>query len=73
MSGRTRRLQVVPSNHGPDIGVVVEVHNSVNAPRIARDLTEISFRSRFQTLATEQSISGRSPPCFHLLKKLVND
>ena len=42
-------------------------------PEFVRDLTEISFRSRLQMLATEQSISGRSQACFHLLKKLVND
>jgi hypothetical protein len=42
-------------------------------PGFVRDLTEISFRSRFQMPATEPCISGRSQPCFHLLKKLVND
>jgi hypothetical protein len=32
--GGNRHLQVVPSNRGPVIGVVVEVPDSVNAPRI---------------------------------------
>jgi MoxR-like ATPase len=66
----TRHLQVVPSNRGPVIGVVVEVHDSVNAPRIVRDLTEISFRSTFQTLATEKSVSGKEPTVFSSLEEV---
>ena len=49
----------VASDRGPVIGVVVEVHDSVNARRIVRDLTEISFRSTFQTLAAEKSGPGQ--------------
>lgn len=66
----TRHLQVVPSNRGHVIGVVVEVHDSVNAPRIVRDLTEISFRSTFQTLATEKSVSGKEPTVFSSLEEV---
>ncbi len=66
----TRHLQVVPSNRGPVIGVVVEVHDSVNAPRIVRDLTEISFRSKFQTLATEKSVSDKEPTVFSSLEEV---
>ncbi len=66
----TRHLQVVPSNRGPVIGVVVEVHDSVNAPRIVRDLTEISFRSTFQTLATKKSVSGKEPTVFSSLEEV---
>ena len=62
---------VCPFHRGPVIGVVVEVHDSVNAPRIVRDLTEISFRSTFQTLHRE-SVWQRNQPCFPLLKKSVN-
>jgi hypothetical protein len=60
----------VASNRGPVIGVVVEVPDSVN--RIVQNLTEISFRSTFLTLATGQSASGKEPTCFHLLKKSLN-
>jgi MoxR-like ATPase len=67
---RNPHLQVVPSNRGPVIGVVVEVHDSVNAPRIVRDLTEISFRSTFQTLATEKSVSGKEPTVFSSLEEV---
>ena len=70
MIGRNPPPQVVSSNRGPDIGVVVEVPDSVNAPRIVRDLTEISFRSTFQTLATEQSASGKEPTVFSSLEEV---
>ena len=49
----------VASDRGPVIGVVVEVPDSVNPLRIVRDLTEISFRSTFQTLAAEKSGLGQ--------------
>jgi hypothetical protein len=68
--GGTRHLQDVPSNRGPVIGVVVEVHDSVNPPRIVQDLTEISFRSRFQTLATEKFVSGKEPSVFSCLEEV---
>src|SRR5246127_3473193 len=60
----------VASNRGPVIGVVVEVPDSVNRPRIVRDLTEISFRSTFHTLATEQSASGKEPTVFSSLEEV---
>jgi len=63
-------LAVVPSNRGPAIGVVVEVPDSVNPPRIIRDLTEISFRFTFQTLATEKSFSGKEPTVFSSLEEV---
>ena len=60
----------VASDRGPVIGVVVEGHDSVNALRIVRDLTEISFRSRFQTLATENFVSGKEPTVFSSLEEV---
>src|SRR5579863_1945947 len=39
-------------------------------PEFVRDLTEISFRSTFQTLATEQSASGKEPTVFSSLKQV---
>jgi MoxR-like ATPase len=38
--------------------------------RIIRDLTEISFRSMFQTLATDQSASGKEPTVFSSLEEV---
>jgi len=70
MIGRNPPPAAVPSNRGPVIGVVVEVPDSVNMPRIIRDLTEISFRSTFQTLATEKSVSGREPTVFSSLEEV---
>jgi MoxR-like ATPase len=53
------------------IGVVVEVDDSVNPPRIVQDLTEISSRSRFQTLAAEKSASGKEPTVFSSLEEVA--
>ena len=63
-------LRVDSSNRGAAIGVVVEVPDSVNSPRIIRDLTEILFRSTFQTLATEKSVSGKEPTVFSCLEEV---
>jgi MoxR-like ATPase len=68
--GRNPPPEGAPSNRGPVIGVVVEVHDSVNPPRIVQDLTEISSRSRFQTLATEKSVSGKEPTVFSSLEEV---
>ena len=60
----TRHLLLSLQSVRPVIGVVVEVPDSVNTPRMIRDLTEISFRSRFQTLATEQFASDKESRVF---------
>ena len=39
-------------------------------PEFVRDLTEISFRSTFQTLATEKSVSGKDPNVFSSLEEV---
>jgi len=66
----TSQLQVVLQTAAPVIGVVVEVHDSVNAPRIIQDLTEISFQFRFRTLATEKSVLGKDPTVFSSLEEV---
>ena len=55
---------------GPVIRVVIGVPDSVNTPRIIRDLTEISFRSTFQTFATDQLASGKEPTMFSSLEEV---
>jgi hypothetical protein len=40
-------------------------------PESFQDLTEISFRSRFQTLATAKSVSGKEPTVFSSLEEVV--
>ena len=55
------------------LGVVVDVNNSVNRPRIPPNLTEISFGVTFLTLATSNSVAERrSHGCFHLSKKSMH-
>ena len=65
---------VVSSNRGPVIGVVVEVPDSVNAPRI-RSGFDRNLIPVYVSDARDRAIrlGQRNEPCFHLLKKSVND